>query len=145
MSSFSVRIADFFIRDGIFIPFEKSHSKPKIKFDRYPEDNYAILMIDPDAPSRNNPIYADFLHLLIINNKKIIVPYEPPNPPKNSGRHKYVFYLLKQSTFIDEGKLNLSNISNNSNINRKNFILSDFIRKNRLVIVASTYFETENK
>ncbi|XWV24450.1 phosphatidylethanolamine-binding protein-like protein [Tupanvirus deep ocean] len=141
MNSFSVVIAGITIRDGVFIPLERITQKPKIKFDRYPDEFYTILMVDPDAPSRENPIYKYWLHLLIINNNQKIVSYEPPSPPINSGKHRYIFYLLKQQGVLSKNKLQ---DFNDNNIDRKNFNLEDFINDNNLKIMSSVYFETEN-
>ncbi|XWV25681.1 phosphatidylethanolamine-binding protein-like protein [Tupanvirus soda lake] len=142
MNSFNVVIGNTTIKDGIFIPLDQIVRKPKIRFDRYPDELYTILMVDPDAPSRENPIYKYWLHLLIINNHQKIVSYEPPSPPKNSGKHRYIFYLLKQSDVLNKHQLQIPNINSN-NFDRKNFSLDDFINDNDLKIISSVYFETE--
>jgi phosphatidylethanolamine-binding protein len=129
MSNFNVRIGDIVIQNGMFIPFGKSQSKPKINFDRYPNDKYTIVMVDPDAPSRNNPIYKYWLHLLIINNNEKIISHEPPSPPIGSGKHRYIFFLLKQPGTLDKNKLiitnnitkHINNFDNCNNSGKNNF------------------------
>ncbi len=143
MSNFVVTINNSILRNAEFIPFSKSQSEPKIKFTRQPNEKYTVIMIDPDAPSRTNPIYKYWLHYLIINNDQIAVPFNPPAPPKNSGKHRYIFYLLRQKNIIDKNRLNLK--TEGSGIKRKNFNFTEFIADNNLDIVDNIYFETENE
>ncbi|CAG0892725.1 unnamed protein product [Cyprideis torosa] len=66
---------------------------------------YTILMVDPDAPSRDDPRFRSWLHLMIVNVPAVrgtlkhldgdtIVPYNGPTPPK--GIHRYVFLVYDQ-------------------------------------------------
>ena len=80
-------------------------------------------MIDIDAPSKTNPIYSDFIHLLIINNKETIIDYMSPNPPKNSGEHRYYIYIFEQP------KKFYINIDKRNNFNTKQFILNYKLKK----------------
>ena len=74
------------------------------------ESLYAVTMTDPDAPSRGNPIYADYLHWMVVNATAmpdwnnirgvvgdVIVEYAPPSPPKGSGDHRYYTRIWKQA------------------------------------------------
>ena len=129
-----VSIADIIITDDMYIPFEKTQINPLIKFDRYPEELYTIIVVDPDAPSPENPIYKYWLHLLIVNNNDKIAKYEKPAPPPGSGDHRYYFYLYKQNKKIDKDDISLTEV----NI-RKKFNLAKFVTDNNLEKVASTY------
>lgn len=141
MNNFKVTISGINITNGILLDLKTSQEKPRITFDRYPNDNFTVLIVDPDAPSKKNPIYKYFLHLLIINNSDKIVEFLPPDPPKGSGKHRYFFYLLDQQKKVNRSDLNLSK----SNTDRKNFNLADFIQNNNLRIMESIYYETEYK
>lgn len=44
--------------------------KPTVKYVSSNTKYYTIIMIDPDAPNYENPIYKYYLHWLIINNDK---------------------------------------------------------------------------
>ena len=149
MSNFSVIIGDITVRNNIFIPLDKTKKTPKINFDRYPNEEYTIIAVDPDAPSRKNPIYKYWLHLLIINNNQKVIPYE--SPTKGSGKHRYMFYLLKQQDTIDKNKLVITNkisqtVSNIkiSDIERNNFNFGEFIHQHNLEIIDSVYFQSEH-
>jgi len=140
MSSFKVTIGNITINDGMILPFDMTQQKPKITFDKNQGDKFIILVVDPDAPTRKNPIYKYWLHLLIINNNDTIVDYEFPSPPAGSGKHQYVFYLLKQEQILNRANLNVD-----KNIKRNNFNVAEFMNHNKLKIVDSVYFETERK
>uniref|UniRef100_A0A6C0LQZ9 Phosphatidylethanolamine-binding protein n=1 Tax=viral metagenome TaxID=1070528 RepID=A0A6C0LQZ9_9ZZZZ len=99
-------------------------------------DYYSIIMIDPDAPNRINPIYKYVLHWLIINNDQTFVSFIPPNPPKGSGKHRYCFILFKQKSYLKNIKI----INERHNFNWVNFALN-----NNMEIISCIYFETERK
>jgi len=66
---------------------------------------FTMCMVDPDAPSRSNPINAQWLHWLVINipNKdgegnaskgEEVVGYVGAGPPKDTGLHRYIFCVF---------------------------------------------------
>lgn len=72
---------------------------------------FAIIMADPDAPSMTNPISADFIHWISVNNHNTpsgltngtnITSYMGPHPPKNSGIHHYITLVFGYNNLIDE-------------------------------------------
>ena len=74
----------------------------------FENERYTLIMTDPDAPSRNNPIYREFIHWVIVNipgnEVKLgeeIAQYIGPAPPYNSGAHRYYFLLYKQSKLFN--------------------------------------------
>lgn len=140
MSHLLVNINDHNVKNGMHIPLMETQAEPKISFHRFPNDWYTIIMVDSDAPTRSNPIYKYWLHLLIINNNQTIIPYNPPNPPVKSGKHRYIFYLVKQHHSINKNNLILSNNDNH----RNNFNVMEFIINNDMEIIDSVYFETEH-
>nr|QZX43511.1 phosphatidylethanolamine-binding protein [Mimivirus sp.] len=140
MTNLQVSIHNNIINDGEFIPLKYTQELPKINFTKNNNDKYTIIMVDPDAPSRRNPIYKYFLHWLIINNNEIIMDFTPPAPPKNSGPHRYFIFVLKQNKL-----LNSSSIKINNKMKREKFNLAEFIADNDLEIIDSIHFITENK
>ena len=71
------------------------------------DDFYTILMVDPDAPSRSNPVMAEWLHWLVVNVKNnfnningedttTIMDYAGPTPPRRTRDHRYCIYVFKQ-------------------------------------------------
>ena len=70
---------------------------------------WTLLMVDPDAPSRTNPVCGEWLHwavcnarlgsdgVLDIEHADVVTPYAGPTPPKGTGKHRYCFLLFRQS------------------------------------------------
>lgn len=71
-----------------------------------------LALTDPDAPSRNDPKWAEMCHWIAVvyatNQTDIevdlnlditsdtdLVDYKPPSPPPKTGYHRYIFLLLE--------------------------------------------------
>src|SRR5438874_12510178 len=93
-------------------------------------NNYTLIMVDPDAPSRENPINKYWLHWMFINSDQVIVPFQPPSPPKKSGKHRYYFYLFEQPKHFDVNEFK------NKYIGGGHFNLINFIKDNNLKLVS---------
>lgn len=128
-----IHIGNIAISNGKIYPLELVQTYPILKLPK--SDKYTIIMVDPDAPSMQNPIYKYWLHWLVINNGQEVMSYMPPTPGKGSGVHRYFFLIYKQDYPL----------YNVSVTNRKNFNLNQFIRDNKLKLVYQIYFKTENK
>ncbi len=100
--------------------------KPIINFEKKQRKLYSIIMVDPDAPSRENPTKKYNIHLLIINNNDTIVSYKGPGPPENSGPHRYYTCVFEQESLIYMNK----------NIPRERFNLINFVKENNLKIIG---------
>ncbi len=116
---------------------ESVQKRPAIKFD-FGDNHHTLIMVDPDAPSRTNPIYKYYLHWMIVNNNETIIPFEPSTPPKNSGPHRYFFYLFEQPE-----KFN-SNEFKKIYQERKQFNLNNFIYDHKLMVISCKMFITNN-
>ncbi|KAM7018255.1 phosphatidylethanolamine-binding protein 4 [Tautogolabrus adspersus] len=81
---------------------------PRIHFSGADETKvYVLVMVDPDAPSRNNPKAANWRHWLVVDIQgnalkkgqiegTTLTEYRPPTPPKKTGFHRYQFMLFEQ-------------------------------------------------
>ncbi|KAI7651489.1 hypothetical protein KC318_g15658, partial [Hortaea werneckii] len=90
---------------------DTSETSPLLK----PEEmQLTISLTDPDAPSRENPEWAQVCHWITTSAPKHgnagqeldtnlstehphwedIMPYKPPGPPPKTGKHRYVFVVL---------------------------------------------------
>ncbi|KAM4675008.1 phosphatidylethanolamine-binding protein 4 [Discoglossus pictus] len=82
---------------------------PKIFFTKAQEgQKYTLIMVDPDAPSRSDPVNRFWRHWVVtdipgqglltggILNGKIESEYRRPNPPPQTGYHRYQFLLYLQ-------------------------------------------------
>jgi len=73
---------------------------PKMDAKRY----YTIIMIDPDMPSRQTPVKdkTPVLHWLKVNipgsgiGGRSLAPYIGSGPPKNTGHHRYNFFVFDE-------------------------------------------------
>lgn len=105
---------------------------------------YTLFMLDPDAPSKQSPRARNWLHWLVVNvpgndlkSGTLIVDYNPPTPPEDSGRHRYIFVVLQQ-----QGRIEKHNIAG-----RAKFKIKEYAKDHQLspAIVGFTYFTTQNQ
>ncbi len=121
------------INNEQILNLDNVQNQPKIEFE--PEGKYyTILMVDPDAPSRDNPIYKYWLHWMIVNNDETIVEFSPSAPPAGSGLHRYYICLYEQKR-----KIKIT-----QKYDRKNFSVKDFINKNHLTFIAGVMYKTKS-
>ncbi|XP_049305201.1 uncharacterized protein LOC105222811 [Bactrocera dorsalis] len=85
--------------------------QPTVSWEAEDDALYTLFMVDPDAPSRAEPIYREILHWLVINipgNKlsegQTVAEYRGSGPPEGSGLHRYVFLVFKQPGKIESTK-----------------------------------------
>ncbi|XP_045472746.1 protein D2-like [Harmonia axyridis] len=109
---------------------------------------YTVCMIDPDAPSRNDHRFREFLHWLVINapinrvkGGTTVAGYIGAGPPKGTGLHRYVILVFKQREKI---KVEEAKISRYSAFGRARFSNKAFARKYNLgQAVAGNIFLSE--
>lgn len=109
---------------------------------------YTLLMIDPDAPSRDDPKFSEVNHWLVGNilgldlaNGDTITEYLGSGPPKGTGFHRYIFLLYKQKQrhVFDEPRT-----TKTSRAHRFNFSAKKFARKYNLEDpVAGNFFRAQ--
>ena len=114
-----------------------SGDKPNIKSQIDPTKLYTIMIVDEDAPTKTNPINKYMIHLLVINNKTTIFDYTPPNPPANSGSHRYHILVYEQPNNLDKSNINI--------LSRGKFDLDKFVQTNKLKLFDKFMFKTERK
>lgn len=85
--------------------------QPEVTWTADDDGLYTLLMVDPDAPSRETPTYREILHWLVINipgNKlsegQTIAEYIGSGPPEGTGLHRYIFLVFKQAGKISTDK-----------------------------------------
>ncbi|XP_017075477.2 putative odorant-binding protein A5 [Drosophila eugracilis] len=105
--------------------------QPRLDWNADPESFYTIVMICPDAPNRENPMYRSWLHWLVVNVPGLdiakgqpISEYFGPLPPKDSGVQRYLILVYQQSDKLDfdEKKIELSNADGHSNFDVMKFV-----------------------
>lgn len=104
------------IINGEFLKPSETQIQPIIK---YPYNNttlYTIIMYDSDAYDikfSGSIRRVTHIHLLLtniknnnINSGTIILSYEGPHPPVNTGKHRYIIEVYEQSHKIDKLPIN---------------------------------------
>jgi len=90
----------------------QSFTRPIIKvtgIDSAPGAKYVVIKTDPDAPSKAEPLFREFIHfvatevplsadgVLDFDKGNVVLPYAGAGPPCNSGVHRYAFLVYAQS------------------------------------------------
>ncbi|KFD58453.1 hypothetical protein M514_00679 [Trichuris suis] len=90
---------------NILTPSDVRHAPHVLSWNAYPNQLYSLLMTDPDAPSRDNPVNREFLHWLVVNIPKndissgdTVAQYVGSGPPEGTGLHRYVFTVYLQES-----------------------------------------------
>ncbi|KAH7932020.1 hypothetical protein HPB52_024997 [Rhipicephalus sanguineus] len=91
---------------------------------------FALIMVDPDAPSRNAAKQRSWMHWMVNNANSAtelhkgeqLMPYAGPTPPPGTGQHRYVFL-----TYCQGGKT--VNGANLKPAQRNKFDVDDFEKK----------------
>ena len=105
---------------GNILPVDAVSSRPVIEFfppstsfnpssgQKLRHEKYTLVLTDPDATSRDDPKWSEMCHWIVTNITMAgidgapsigheLVEYLPPAPPPGTGKHRYVFVLLKSN------------------------------------------------
>ena len=127
---------------------------PEISWDGDENTLYTVAFVDPDAPSRKEPKFREWLHYLVFNVKGCDLSsgeeqaaYIGSGPPQGTGLHRYVWIVYKQKEKIkvEEKKLIFSGEGRGGfNIEkwRKKYGLSDPIALNYYQAQFDSYVPT---
>ncbi|RWS26115.1 OV-16 antigen precursor-like protein [Leptotrombidium deliense] len=106
---------------------------------------YSLFMVDPDAPSRQNPRFGQWMHWLVVNisnntisTGNVIMSYNGPNPPQGTGFHRYVFLVYKQEK-RSKGRQNFASIANRAKFNVTQYAKSHNLNE----LVSGNFFQTK--
>ncbi|KAJ6637828.1 Phosphatidylethanolamine-binding protein like F40A3.3 [Pseudolycoriella hygida] len=93
---------------------------PSVEWNADPTLFYTLIMTDPDAPSRQNPEFGEWIHWIVVNipGKDIskgdtIAEYVGSGPPPHTDLHRYVFLVYAQEHKHDFEEPILTNKSGN--------------------------------
>lgn len=122
---------------------------PLISWKADPTQYYTLIMFDPDAPTRDNPKYANLLLWTVVNvpgnrveEGTTLCEYIGAIPPPGTGLHRFIFLVYQQKSiqqFSGENHISINNYSA-----RKTFSLTKFIKKYNLNLpIAGNFFLAE--
>lgn len=90
------------------LPYNEKNNMISFYWPANPSKIYLIMMYDIDAPYPENPDISPYIHYFVANIRGMnllggdeILSYEPPEPPKNSKSHRYVFSIYQQPIEYD--------------------------------------------
>ncbi|OMJ12897.1 OV-16 antigen [Smittium culicis] len=116
---------------------------PTVNYNSNANDLYTLALVDPDAPSRANPIRAQVVHFLSINIRGNDIQsgfsgsltYLPTRPFVGCGRKRFVFVLARQAGVLANSVVPAS---------RPGFNIANFAAQNQLTLIGANYFEAES-
>jgi len=119
---------------------------------------FTLAMTDPDAPSRDDPKWAEFCHWIVTGipitastssseGLKDIMSYQPPTPPSKTGLHRYIFLVFAPRNKTDSANLHLSKPGGRKRwgTGKKRHGVKDWARENELIPIAANYIFVQNE
>ena len=81
---------------------------PAVSWDADPDTYYTLVMVDPDAPSRDNPTFREVNHWLVgnirgpnVQSGDVVTEYLGSGPPRGTGLHRYILLLYRQDEVLE--------------------------------------------
>lgn len=116
---------------------------------------YTLALTDPDAKSRDDPIWSEMCHWLLTNItyakalKEDMAPaeffqYKPPGPPPTTGPHRYVFVLLAGNA-TDAAKVKAPRDRQHWGYGEVRHGVRKWAGENNLTVIAANFFVAENE
>ncbi|KAL3421317.1 phosphatidylethanolamine-binding protein [Phlyctema vagabunda] len=115
-----------------------------------------LILTDPDAPSRDDPKWAEMCHFIGVVPVKTdhgldlslsggdldaVVDYKPPGPPAKTGYHRYVFLLLEG----DNANLTAPADRQHWGTGKERHGVRDWAAREGLKVVGANFFIEKNK
>ncbi|TFK94650.1 PEBP-like protein [Polyporus arcularius HHB13444] len=126
------------VTPGLNLTREQTALRPTVSFTSnttsFAQQTFILAMVDPDAPTPQNPTVAQIRHLLapnitlsgslatgalLVNNSPAISDFQRPTPPAGSDPHRYILLLFAQPanfSSVVTGIVNSSTPISNFNI-----------------------------
>ena len=108
--------------------------------------SFTFLLIDPDAPTPDDPKFAYWRHWVVVNvppgsgdgsgdveDGKTLTEYLAPGPKDESGPHRYLFLLFKEPQGFTIEK---NDVGGEEFVDRRSFGAKDFVEKHGLELVG---------
>ena len=124
---------------------------PLISFNAESDKYYTLICVDPDAPNRKMHLFRNWLHYIVVNipgdnieQGNVICKYSGPEPPKNSGLHRYIFLVYQQAN--GQQQFNKTYPDKGTSLSRSKFNVNKFIKQYQCEkLIAANFFLSENE
>ena len=128
--------------------------RPLINYNVHANRLYTVALFDPDAPSRDQPFLAPWIHWLVVNvpgrdiaRGDTIVEYAGPSPPPDTGLHRYIIVVHEQSHKIPLDRILAVTpvIPRQSNAGRHKFMIDRFLAHHDAgaKLISTNFFQAE--
>ncbi|XP_061394522.1 protein D3-like [Musca vetustissima] len=122
---------------GVELTPTQVKDQPNVEWEADSDDTYyALVMINPDIPSRENPAWREWTHWLVVNipgnqieNGDVLREYVGSGARKDTGLHRYIILLFKQPEKLEFDE---KRHSNTESVGRENFYTRKFMEKYNL-------------
>ncbi|CAG2177760.1 unnamed protein product, partial [Oppiella nova] len=123
-------------------------TKPVVDWPADNSSHYTLVMTDPDAPSREDPMFGQYKHWLVINipgndvaKGRTLAEYKGSGPPQGTGLHRYIFLVYKQPDIMNSTE---ATVASDSLTGRPLFKVREFAKTNNLGEPAAVnYFQAK--
>ncbi|KAF2995385.1 hypothetical protein E8E13_004215 [Curvularia kusanoi] len=104
--------------------------------------NFTFLLLDPDAPTPDDPKFAFWRHWAVTNipagakdvsEGTTLTAYLAPGPKDESGPHRYLFLLFREK---EEFKIGREDVGGEEFVERRSFGAREFVEKHGLELVG---------
>ena len=120
------------------------------------DDLFTLVMTDPDAPTRSDPIYGEYCHYVetdikltgkktILKDGNVVMKHIGPAPPAGTGLHRYVFLLYKQPSGVNSNTFTKIEDNFNWGYGAPREGAYRWSNANNLELLAANYFLAETK
>lgn len=93
---------------GIMLTPSETQIEPLVTWNMCQDKYYSFLMVDPDAPTPQDPTLADILHFMVIDivngdvdSGDVKMEFKGPAPPNGSDPHRYCLFMFETDVSIE--------------------------------------------
>jgi phosphatidylethanolamine-binding protein (PEBP) family uncharacterized protein len=136
--------------NGSLVRVSDVKEKPSVTFSTSNSgiaQSFTFLLIDPDAPTPDDPKFAYWRHWVVVNvpssgsgdgsgdvkDGKTLTQYLAPGPKDESGPHRYLFLLFKEPQGFSIEK---DDVGGEEFVDRRSFGAKEFVEKHGLKLVG---------
>ncbi|KAF2715257.1 phosphatidylethanolamine-binding protein [Pleomassaria siparia CBS 279.74] len=132
------------VENGNLLRVSDVKSTPSISFSADSSSTYTLLLVDPDAPTPDDPKFAYWRHWVVSGisssgafEKSALTEYLAPGVKDDSAPHRYTFLLYKEPTGLSLSK---SDVGGEEFVDRRSFGVDEWVSKHGLKLVGVTWF-----